>query len=83
MSLSPSVALDWLSSRRPRAPLMCQRQTAGKNFGKNGGGCNVSERVAGAIGCSCAGAGRGTAQPGREQPNTSSSSQHIEEPDQA
>lgn len=41
-------------AERPRAPLMCQRQTAGKkkkkNFGKNGGGCNVSQRVAGSNG---------------------------------
>ncbi|XP_016423387.1 ensconsin-like [Sinocyclocheilus rhinocerous] len=30
MSLSPSVDRGGLSSRRPRAPLMCQRQRAGK-----------------------------------------------------
>lgn len=38
------------SPLRPRAPLMCQRQTGGKKLGKNGGGCNVSKRAAGANG---------------------------------
>lgn len=53
MSLSPSGALGGLSRASSRASNVSapnSRKKKKKNFGKNGGGCNVSQRVAGSNG---------------------------------